>query len=206
MALLSSGDKERVQAAVKGIEGTTSGEVVVAVVPRSAAYDLWRCGAALLWAVATALLVFELSPALPGRWLLVSVVPLAAAWYLVLGAAPLLARLVPAALEQRAVLAKAFELFAEHGVANTRDRTGVLILVSELERRVVILGDRAVNAAVGPDGWKAEVGKLTVAIAEGRAAVGLLAVLEGIGSVLAERFPRRADDTNELPDRVIEDT
>jgi putative membrane protein len=33
---------------------------------------------------------------------------------------------------------------------------------------------------------------------------GLIAAVERVGAVLAEHLPRAADDSNELPDRLIE--
>ena len=41
-------------------------------------------------------------------------------------------------------------------------------------------------------------------IREGRIAEGLAVGVSDVGAVLAERFPRHAEDTNELPDRLIE--
>jgi putative membrane protein len=41
-------------------------------------------------------------------------------------------------------------------------------------------------------------------IGEGRCADGMIAGVEKVGEVLATHFPRAEDDTNELPDRLIE--
>ena len=40
-------------------------------------------------------------------------------------------------------------------------------------------------------------------VREGRAADGIVAAIERVGAVLAEHFPRSADDRNEIPDRLI---
>jgi putative membrane protein len=39
---------------------------------------------------------------------------------------------------------------------------------------------------------------------EGRPGDGIVAAIERVGAVLAEHFPRSADDSNEIPDRLIE--
>jgi putative membrane protein len=41
-------------------------------------------------------------------------------------------------------------------------------------------------------------------VREGRPADGIVAAIERVGAVLAEHFPRSADDKNEIPDKLIE--
>ena len=45
---------------------------------------------------------------------------------------------------------------------------------------------------------------MLVHIRAGRVAEGMAAAVEQVGAVLAEHFPRDENDTNELPDRLIE--
>jgi putative membrane protein len=205
MALLDDPARERIAAAVQAAEARTSGEIVVAVVPQSAGYELRRALAALAWALLSCVVVVELWPAFPAVLALAAVVPAFAVYYAVFATTPLLRLLVPGAAADAAVLAKAHELFARAGVHATRERTGVLLLVSELEHKVVLLGDRGIDAVQGEAGWQREVSELVDALKGGRAAEGIVATVERLGAILAERFPRRSDDQNELSDRVIEE-
>jgi putative membrane protein len=41
-------------------------------------------------------------------------------------------------------------------------------------------------------------------VRQGRPANGIVAAIERVGTVLAEHFPRTADDSNEIPDKLIE--
>jgi putative membrane protein len=41
-------------------------------------------------------------------------------------------------------------------------------------------------------------------VRQGRAADGICAAIERVGTVLAEHFPRSAADANEIPDKLIE--
>jgi putative membrane protein len=79
----------------------------------------------------------------------------------------------------------------------------VLIFISLLERKVWILGDRGINAKMGHNAWKGLVSELTQGIKENRAADALCTVIIKLGDTLAEHFPKKDDDTNELPDKVI---
>jgi putative membrane protein len=45
---------------------------------------------------------------------------------------------------------------------------------------------------------------LLVEVREGRFGDGIVAAVERIGAVLAEHFPRSAQDSNEIPDKLIE--
>ncbi|MBK6846134.1 MAG: hypothetical protein IPG96_00830 [Proteobacteria bacterium] len=201
MGLLAVEEARRVEEAVAAAEARTAGEIVVVVRPRSEGYEGARALLAGLWtlmaaAAAAAYLPWHVDPV----WLVLAQLPaLALAWSLA-GWAPLLRTALPPGRAARAVHARALAAFAEHGVHRTRDRCGLLIFVSELERRVEILADEAIHQRVGASGWAQQVEQLVAAVRAGRPGDGLVAVIEQIGTILAEHFPRRADDTNELPD------
>jgi putative membrane protein len=111
--------------------------------------------------------------------------------------------LVPEELCRQKVSARAKQLFLEHGVTETRDRSGVLVYLSEAEHRIEILADRGVHERVGKDGWQRTVDGVVQAIRAGQAGQGVLAAIETIGAALAEHFPPRPDDVNELSDAVV---
>jgi uncharacterized membrane protein len=78
-----------------------------------------------------------------------------------------------------------------------------LIFVSELERRVVLLGDRALDAQLGQSGWNEQVARLLERIRQGQAGAGIVEMLQQLTPPLAAALPRAADDENELPDSVL---
>jgi putative membrane protein len=201
--ILSQADREGLAQLVADVERTTAGELVTVVLKRSASYAAYRVG----WAAGMALLltglVHLLWPALPPMELIGAEALLLVALYAGFGYRPLLRWLVPRAVRQRATNDCAKRLFLELGVTETRDRSGVLILLSELERRVEILGDRGIHEHLGAEVWKKLVANLVTSIRDGHAADGLRAVIESLGRELGARFPPRPDDANELPNHVI---
>lgn len=205
MTLFSRQDRERIEQAIAEVERHTAGEIVVAVVRESSRYDGSRSLGTALWTLGVTLVVHGVWPALPALWLVLGQVPLAGLMWVVLGWAPLRRLLVPASRAERAVAARAMQLFAEHGVHNTRDRSGLLLLISELERRVVILGDTGIHARIGDSGWDAHVRTIVEGVRTGRSSDAVLAVLRSLGDVLAEHFPRRAGDVDELSNAVVEE-
>jgi putative membrane protein len=202
MALLSQASMQRIEQTIVDIEARTAAELVVVSVGQSASYAEVKLGYALAAAFLAGAVTHLFWPELPVTdllWLqlLAAVVPL-----LLLGVPSVLRNLVrtsqlAAAVDQRARLA-----FLEHAVFATRDRSGVLIVLSELERRVVIMGDAGIHARVQTSGWQAHVSHIVNAIRAGRAEQGLVETLKALGETLSSEFPRREDDINELPDSV----
>lgn len=63
-------------------------------------------------------------------------------------------RLLPESVTSRLVLARGLELFAEYGVYRTMGRCGALVLFARAEKRVLVLGDEALDTAMGDQGWE----------------------------------------------------
>jgi putative membrane protein len=202
MTLLSNDALTRIEQTVAEIEQRTAAELVVVSVGQSASYAEIKLG----YALALALLAGALGHL---AWPQAHVVSLL---WLQLGAAvlvllalrvPALLRLcVSAAVMQHSVDQRARLAFAEHAVFDTRDRSGVLIVISALEHRVVILGDSGIHQRMQTAGWKTHVERIVSAVRAGRAEQGICDTLRALGEVLTAEFPVRPDDVNELSDAV----
>ena len=90
------------------------------------------------------------------------------------------------------------------GLGGTHARTGVLVFVAVAERYACVMPDAGIESALPQDTWKKAIVALTDALHEGRAADGLIGAVESISADLAATAPPAADDTDELPNRVIE--
>jgi putative membrane protein len=205
MALLSQQEKQDIEDAIGDAESRTAGELVVAAVGRSAPYDFERLLFSGTWAIAIALLLAVFAPGMGISDILIVQVALGAMFWVLLGQAGVLRLLLPKRKAQRCVEARAMQLFAERGVHQTRDHSGLLILLSELEHQVVILGDCGIHEHVGTEGWSRHVDHVIAGIKSGRAGSAVVEVIDELAAVLAEKFPRRLDDINELSDGVIEE-
>lgn len=202
-SILSEADAKEVEAAVARVESESAAEVVVAVVPHSQDYWQGRVLLAIGWALASGLAFLYFEPwREPGLALLVELA-VGAVVFALSGSPSLRRLLVSEAAAGRAVSARAFQLFAERGLYATRGRTALLIFVSELEHRVVLLGDRGIHNELGQRGWDEQVQLLLRHIKAGQAKTGLLAVLDQLAPHLAAVAPRASDDVNELPDAVL---
>jgi len=190
--------------AIKTIEDTSAIEVVIAVRRSSAGYR--HANAIVGVAIALAGLAAMLFAASEFSTLAILVDPFivgAIAAGLVELAPPIKRALTPARLREREVRRTARATFVERGVHNTRDRSGLLVYVSWLERQAVVIADSGLDHPL-PIGVLATIERaLTAAIPNGGVAVAR--ALETVIAKLAPGMPRRSDDRNELPDAIDSD-
>ena len=92
--------------------------------------------------------------------------------------------------------------FERMEMTNTRDRNGVLIFVAPKSRNFAIVGDEGVHAKCGEQFWQRIAQEMTTHFKQGHFTEGLIHGIAAAGQVLAEHFPRKSDDVNELPDEV----
>ena len=203
MSLLSEADCAKIEDAVRALETKSATELVVAVVPKSADYWQARVVVAIAWSLAAAHAMLQFRPDIAPFVAVLLQVPIGVATFVLFGRGALARLLIPRGAAAASAERRALELFAARCLTRTRDRTGMLILISELERRVVILGDRGIHERVGDAGWREHVDHVVDAIHRGEAARGILDVIERLGALHAELVPVRVGDTNELPDSVV---
>ena len=202
MPLLDQPARERIEATIKDVEKRTAGEIVVVSVSRSDAYHEIRLVYGIAFALGGAAILHVLFPLLSIGWLLWIEAAMIAAMWFAFDFPAVLRLLVPAPRAQACVARRASLEFLEHRVYDTREHTGVLILLSELEHQVVILGDSGIYAQLHAEGFAAYVERVIAGIRGGRAADGLCEVIRDLGQTLAQRVPVRPDDRNELPNVV----
>jgi len=190
--------------AITAIEGTSAVEVVIAVRRRSAGYrhaNVVVGGLAAMAGLAVMLFgehVFALTSILIDPFVLGGI-----AGAIVELLPGVKRRLSPAAMRHRAIMRAARATFVERGVHNTRDRSGMLIYLSWLEREAVIVADSGLGHKLSSEAHAQAERALTAAMAGGGAAVAR--ELERLAPALAGAMPRRADDINELPDAIDSD-
>ena len=207
--LFSPEDLEAIRAATARAEGQTGGEVVAYAVARCDSYSgaRWRgaaLGAALAAVTAAAAYRALDSWGVPGvaeLWILLpTLAGLGLGW--ALAAIPALERrLVPTEILNLRVQRRAAQAFLEEEVFNTRERTGVLLVLALFEHRVVVLGDEGIDAKVGPGQWQSITDGIADGIRQGRPAAALVEAIGACGELLRERgVELRDDDEDELPD------
>lgn len=208
--LFGAVERAAVAAATEAAEGRTRGEIVPVAVGRSGDYPqaAW-CGGlfgSLAGAVAAAAAIElgELWLTLPAVWVAVAAVLGGGFGWLLAATMPPLTRALagPQALE-RAVAARALAAFVEHEAFATRERTGIVLLVSVFERRVHVFADAGINAHVAQQEWDAIAAAVAAGIRAGTPGPALAEGIRRCGELLERGgVARRPDDRDELSDHL----
>ena len=220
---LSEADHDKVSEAIAAAEAKSNGEIVAVATPLSDSYH----DVALHWALVPLFAVLAWAAWRPtalewwynfllGGWdteptlgqLLTLLMIFAALKFtvalLILKWMPLRLALTPATTKHRRVRRRAVTVFRAAAERRTVGRTGVLIYLSMGERRAEIVADEAILKVTDDSTWGEAMASLLEHVREGRPGDGICAAIEHVGVVLAEHFPRGAEDTNEIPDKLIE--
>ena len=92
--------------------------------------------------------------------------------------------------------------FVRLGMSRTAERNGVLLYVAIDDHAFAIVGDEGIHAKVGPSFWDGLRDAMHADFARGEFASGIERAVAEAGRTLAEHFPRRADDRDELSNEV----
>lgn len=203
-------DLDRISAAVKEAEGKTSGEIVPYFVPQSDDYEeaVWR-GALVFGGLP--LVGLGILRLFSDYWLFAGVLEISLTFlsatifgaFLVRFLPPVMRFFAGADLLGNRVSQRADQAFLSEEVFTTRERTGILIFVSFLERRVVVLGDSGINAKVGQKEWDKVVQTIVSGMKTGKPAEGLIQAIRQCGDLLQRHgVAPKPDDTDELRDEL----
>lgn len=221
-------ERARVAQAIAAAEAHTSGEIFCVLAGRVSSYrDIslaWAAAAALILPLALIPLGFDPTwfPGLSDNWeathlaALHQTVGRALGVYAVVQACgflaaylllriPVLTRLTtPRAVRRDRTRQAAMHQFLAHGLHVTAHRTGVLIFAALDDRQVEIIADEGIHSRVDPGVWGDAVEALTAGLRDSRPAEGFEQAIALTGEVLAEHFPPRERNPNEVPDRLVE--
>ncbi len=115
---------------------------------------------------------------------------------------PLLCRLLSTKERRREqAVDGALAAFVKEGVSETLGRTGVLVYVSQLERRVEVIADVGVLEAVDDQAWRDLIDNLAALQPSDDPVEASAECVRQLGAFLAEPLPVGEGDVNELPDR-----
>jgi putative membrane protein len=200
----SESDKAKISGAIAQVEKTTAGEIAVMVVDQSDDYPAGPILAGLTLGGIPALLLSDFFGA-DSIWIflpLFLVFGLGCGWLST--CLPSLKRIfISKNRQETRVREKALTAFYDKGLYKTRDETGVLFFISLFEHRVWILADKGIYAKIEQTTLQEYAQDIAAGIKNQNATVVLCQEIENVGRILAEHFPIKADDANELSNELL---
>ena len=94
--------------------------------------------------------------------------------------------------------------FERLGMTQTRERNAVLVFVAPRAQKFAVIGDRGVYEKCGQPFWEALTQAMRPHFQAQHFTDAIVHAVREAGSLLAQHFPRRPDDRNELPNAVEE--
>ena len=213
----SKEDLEQINKAVKQAESKTSGEIATAFIKESYDYAIYElifaviCG--FLYFVVMMFFVYEVETFIKqmfwdysNNYLLLfygfSTFLVISIFYFIANISMIDRLIVPKKVMKQKVKERAVRHFMESGVYNTRDRTGILIFISFLERRIELIADKGINEKIPQEKWNSIVENIIQGIKSNIVIEKLKESILECGELLEKHFPIKPDDTNELSDDV----
>ena len=207
-----------IKEAVTNAEAHTSGEIATALIPESDSYASFELGYAITAGFASFLLLLAFHGSVSSfvqnhLWefgsfqsaLLFGGVPFAVLFvaYFIFNI-PFFDRLIiPKVVMAQKVNQRARQHFVEAGLAQTKDRTGILIFISELERRVELLADEGIASKIDQEQWNDIVATITTGLKENTFEQSLISAIRQCGELLTTHFPADSSNPNELDNALV---
>lgn len=206
---LSNTERSAIKQAIEQAEAKTSGEIFAVLAEQSDDYLFVSFFWAAFWSLILGLVA---ALAAPLFWIELDAITLSVAQIMAFAAIALIAffirsfrmMMVPPFIRERRARRNAREQFLAHGLHLTKDRTGVLIFVSKAEHYAEIIADEGISAHVPDDQWQDIVSTMIEEIAANDISGGFVGAINASGAFLAEHFPPRENDENELSDHLVE--
>ena len=183
--VFSDKEKSLIETAIQDLEKESSGEVVVFFAKQSDSY-IETCfkTSAIIGFFLTIVFSF-----LSYNWLLLDVMTpfinglIIVVAMIISGLTPFVFSKIRLVFTSRKkikerVLSRARDMFLQHEVFKTIDRTGILIYISKFENRVQVLGDEGINSKISQKDWEYVVGLVLNGIKNNKPAEGLVQAID----------------------------
>jgi putative membrane protein len=207
-------DKDKIKVAVANLEQATSGELVLYFARKSDNYPGagWKFAGIIGGSTAFIIGLLSYLWMLPAWFtpMVISILILSlmvVAYLLAVFVPDLRISLSSAHIVAQRVLTKARDVFLEEEVFKTNDRIGILVYISELEQKVVILGDSGINSKITKEDWTHIVDTIVLGIKHQQIAQGIVNAVSICQDLLLKHgFTNIEKEENELSDDIrIED-
>lgn len=210
-------ENDRISSAVKIAESKTSGEIATAIINESSDYAFYELGFSVIVGAIYFILITLFSDNVTSflssmfwdfkqSYLLIftglSLFSVIGITYLLSNIRVIDRLIIPTKVMEKKVYNRAIRHFIESGTCYTKDRTGILIFISELEKKVVLLADKGINDKISQERWDGIVAEIILGIKGDILVDSISSAVIECGNILEKEFPIKKDDENELTDEI----
>jgi len=204
---LKPGDINDIQSAIKMAEIGTSGEIVPMIVRRSSTVGhvpaLLLCMLVILFFIID-VPFFQNTYISDSAYLYIADIVILIILTNILSHFSLLERLLTSKHDRQLQVDMRAEVeFYEQGLNKTTSATGILLFVSLMEKRAVVLADKAISEKMPKDTWHDVVNLMLNGVKSSQMGKGFSEAIIKCGEILAPHFPIQIDDVNELKNRLV---
>ncbi len=192
-------DVDRIVDAVESAEKQTSAEFVVVLEPCSGSYRdidlLFAAGVNFI-----VMLIAFFSPIVVSPdWLPLNLILLFVLAWLFSAYTPFVKSLFCSSKRMERQAKEMAQLqFLNQNVTQTRGRTGIMVFVSQLEKRVMVVADSGVMRSVDDDNWIILMAEIQDGFDKSDLSKTAVQAVEKLGEFLAKSLPVAEDDIDEL--------
>jgi putative membrane protein len=200
----SSEEKRRIEETIDSIESRTIGEIAVMVVDSSDRYrEAEILGGIFLGSLLALLVSFVWFHATIWAYIICSFLFFFPSRYLFEKIPNLQTGFIGGGRIETTVMQRAIRAFYEKELYKTRENTGVLFFISLFERKVWVLSDKGIYEKIDQETLNKFAHMVSEGVKGDRACDALCNAIREAGTLLEKHFPIVPGDTNELPDRVM---
>lgn len=202
----SNTELEQIRSAVKEAEKTTSAEIVPVFLERSGFYPEAYWKSAALFIFLWSFLVYIYLKFVSSNWsfnlelFLSSQIGVGGVGFLLAYYwKPWQRIFIDPKNRKTQVWNKAYSVFLKEEIFKTKNRTGMLLFMSFLEKEVIILGDSGINQHVTPQIWEGIISQLINGLKHKNKTEAIIQAIHSMGNLL-KQYPIEPNDENELKD------
>ena len=198
-------NRNKIEGAIAQIESKTIGELVPVIIKTSDLYLAANLRFGLITSLLTPLLIYYVFPNLVTLDYIFLSIPGFILGYFIANFPIIKRKLILSRESNEEVHQMAIQYFHHLDLKATQGRSAILILVSLLEKRVVILADSGIHKKLPDGNWDQFLIPLLSHIKNYQLSQGLCETILGIGKILELHFPSKGENLNEIPNRLIID-
>lgn len=201
---LSKKDKQNITNTIKNLEQKSEAELVAVIARKSGEYGYF-------WFLSCLFIVFAVSIFLVSFYSLGALELLSMQFSFVATIFVLtflfedsIIKCLPSFYKHQKASLHANKLFGQLGIKHTKSHIGIMFFVSVREKYVEIVVDDGIREKIDKKYWEKVVENFVKSVKNGEFAKGYIDAINECSDILVEKFPIKDDDTNELPDEVVE--